>query len=152
MKRSFTLFETFILVASLGLVSLIGARAHRWMWSQAELWRYRMTMQEVASTVRHMRLRAVNARRTLTMRIDAPARRLQLMAVDAAPLMQESVERTIWLPQGLDIRQAPDQLTASPTGAMPPFSIIVDAPAFQREFQLQTSPSGAVRLHEEPST
>ena len=152
MKRSFTLFETVILVASLGLVSLIGARANRWMWSQAELWRYRMTMQELANTVQSMRLRAVNARRTLTMRIDAPARRLQLMAVDAAPLMQESVERTIWLPPGLDIMQAPDRVTALPTGAMSPVSIIVEAPAFQREFQLHMSPSGAVRLHEEPST
>ncbi|MDP3704133.1 MAG: hypothetical protein Q8R78_07070 [Candidatus Omnitrophota bacterium] len=152
MKRSFTLFETVILVASIGLVSLIGARAHRWMWSQAELWHYRMTMQEVAGVVRQMRLRAVNARRTLTMRIDAQARQLQLMAADDAPLMQESVERTIWLPPGLEILQAPDQVTASPTGAMSPISIIIEAPAFQREFQLHTSPLGAVRLHEEPST
>ena len=152
MKRAFTLFETVILVASIGLVSLIGAKAHRWMWAQAELWGYRMTMQEVASTVRQMRFRAVNARRTFTMRIDAAARRLQLMAVGASPLTPESVERTIWLPKGLDIMQAPDYLTASPSGVMPPFSIIVEAPAFQREFQLQASPSGAVHLHEEPST
>jgi len=153
MRRwAFTLTETVILVASIGLVSLIGARAHRWMWSQAELWRYRMTMQEVASTVRHMRLRAVNARRTLTMRIDVRARRLQLIAVDTAPLMQESVERTIWLPAGLDIMQAPDHVTASPTGVLSPVSIVVEAPAFQREFQLQASPLGVVHLHEEPST
>jgi hypothetical protein len=52
----------------------------------------------------------------------------------------------------LDIREAPEHLTASPMGVMPPVSIIVDAPAFQREFQLQTGPSGTVRLQEEPST
>ena len=109
-------------------------------------------MQEVASTVRQMRFRAVNARRAFTMCIDADARRLQLMAVGVSPMTPESVERTIWLPRGLDIMQAPDYLTASPSGVMPPVSIIVEAPAFQREFQLQTSPSGAVHLHEEPST
>jgi len=152
MRRSFTLFETVILVASLGLVSLIGARAHRWLWSQAELWRYRMSVQEVATTVQSMRLRAVNARRTLTMRIDASARRLQLLAVDADPLMQESVERTIWLPAGLEILQAPDHVTASPAGVLSPVSIVIEAPAFQREFQLQANPSGVVHLHEEPST
>lgn len=152
MRRAFTFTETVILVASLGLVSLVGAKAHRWMWGQAELWGYRLTMQEVASTVRQMRVRAVNAQRTFTMRIDVSARRLQLTAIDPAPLQQESVERTIWLPPGLDIRQAPAVLTASPTGAMSPISLIVQAPAFQREFQLQTSPSGAVHLHEEPST
>lgn len=152
MRRAFTLTETVILVASLWLASLIGAKAHRWMWGQAELWGYRLTMQEVASTVRQMRYRAVNAKRTFTIRIDAEARRLQLIAVDPAPLTQESVERTIWLPPGLDIRQAPDQLTASPSGAIPLTSIILEAPAFQREFQLQTSPYGAVHLHEEPST
>ena len=152
MRRSFTLFETVILVASLGLVSLIGARAHRWMWSQAKLWRYRMTVQEVATTVQAMRLRALNARRTLTMRIDAPARRLQLMTVDAGPLRQESVERTIWLPAGLEILQAPDHVTASPAGVLSPVSMVLEAPAFQRAFQLQADPSGAVSLHEEPST
>jgi len=151
-RRAFTWTETAILIASIGLASLVGAKAHRWMWTQAELWGYRMTMQEVASTVRQMRFRAMNAQRTFTMRIDPAARRLQLMAIDATPMRQESVERTIWLPQGLDIRQAPEHLTASPTGVLPPISIIVEAPAFQREFQLRTSPSGVVSLHEEPST
>ena len=150
--RAFTLIETVILVASIGLMSLIGAKTHRWMWAQAELWGYRFTMQEVASTVRQMRFRAVNARRTFTMRIDAGARRIQLMAVGASSLIPESVERTIWLPQGLAILQAPEHLTASSTGVMPSVSIIVGAPAFQREFQITTSPSGIVRLHEEPST
>lgn len=152
MRRSFTLFETVILVASIGLVSLVGAGAHRWMWSHAELWGYRLTMQDVASTVRQMRYRALNAKRTFALRIDAATRRLQFVTVDAPPIEQESVVRTIWLPPGLDIMQAPKQLTASPSGAMPLTSIIIEAPAFQREFQLQTSPSGAVRLHEEPST
>ncbi len=152
MKRAVTLVETLILIASIGFVSLVGAKAHRWMWSQAELWGYRMTMHEVASTVRHMRLRALTARRTFTMHIDASARRLQLTAIDDAPLPQESVEQTIWLPPGLNIMQAPDQLTVSPTGAMSSISMILAAPAFQREFQLRTSPSGAVHLHEEPST
>ena len=152
MRRSFTLFETVILVASLGLASLVGAGAHRWMWSHAELWGYRLTMQDVASTVRQMRYRALNAKRTFALRIDAATRRLQFVTVDAPPIEQESVVRTIWLPPGLDILQAPKQLTASPSGAMPLTSIIIEAPAFQREFQLQTQPSGLVRLHEEPIT
>ena len=152
MKRAFTYTETVVLIASIGLVSLVGANAHRWMWSQAQLWSYRQTIQEVAGTLRQMRARAVNAQRAVTMRIDIDARRFQLVTVDANPVTQESVERTIWLPPGLDIRQAPDQLTASSTGAMPVTSIIIEAPAFQREFQLQTQPSGLVRLHEEPIT
>jgi hypothetical protein len=152
MRRSFTLVETVVLVLSLVAVSAIGNAAHRWMWSRAQLWGYRLTMQEVASTLRQMRVRAVNAHRTFTMRIDAAARRLQLLAAEESSMTPESVVRTIWLPKGLEILQAPPQLSASPSGAMPPVSIIVEAPAFQRAFQVQTSPSGAVRLHEEPST
>ena len=152
MKRAVTLVETLILIASIGFVSLVGAKAHRWMWAQAELWGYRMTMEDVASTVRHMRYRAVNAKRTFAIRIDAAARRLQLIAMDTSGLVQESVVRTMWLPPGLDILQAPEQLTASPTGAMSQGPIIINAPTFQREFQLQMSPSGAVSLHEKPST
>ena len=152
MKRAFTLVETVILIASIGFVSLIGAGAHRWMWSQAELWGYRLTMQDVASTVRQMRYRALNAKRTFALRIDAAPRRLQFVTVDAPPVEQESVVRTIWLPPGLAIMQAPVLLTASPSGAMPRTSIVIEAPAFQREFQLRTSPSGTVHLHEEPST
>src|SRR3989338_5976346 len=152
MKRAFTLVETVILIASISLVSLIGAGAHRWMWSHAELWGYRLTMQDVASSVRQMRYRALHAKRTVALRIDAATRRLQFVTVDAPPVEQESVVRTIWLPPGLAIMQAPVLLTASPSGAMPRTSIVIEAPAFQREFQLRTSPSGTVHLHEEPST
>lgn len=152
MKRSFTLMETVILVASIGLVSLIGAKAHRWMWAQAELWSYRMAMQEVAGTVRQMRYRAIHARRTLALRIHPATRRLVLVAVEPSATGGESVERTLWLPRGLEIAQAPTELSVPPTGLLPSETILVEVPAFQRTFRLLTSPDGVVQLHEEPST
>jgi hypothetical protein len=152
MKRAFTLMETVVLVASIGLVSLIGAKAHRWMWTQTELWGYRMAMQEVAGTLRQMRYRAIHARRTIALRIHPATRRLVLVAVEPSATGGESVERTLWLPRGLEVTEAPEELMVPPTGILPVETILVEAPAFQRTFRLLTSPDGIVQLHEEPST
>ena len=151
-RRSFTLFETVVLFLSLAVVSLMGGAAHRWMWEQAQLWSYRCTVQEIATTMRQMRFRAVHAKRAFSMRIDAAAKRLQLIALETNPVVQESLERTIWLPDGLEITQAPGRLFVSPTGELPTASILLEAPAFQRLFRVTTTPTGVIQLDEEPST
>lgn len=149
-KRAFSLIEVVVVVGLVGLVGSIAIpRARR----ATEFLCYRAVMQDIASTVRLMHARAVNSRQRFTLRIDTAAERLQLVvAGERSPSGGESVERTIWLPRGLDITQAPEQLTVHPTGEMLPAVIVVEAPAFQRTFRLLTSPSGAVQLHEEPST
>ena len=152
MKRSFTLLETVVFLLSIAVISLVGAAAHRWMWEQAKLWSYRCAVQEIATTMRQMRFRAVHAKRTFAMRIDAAAKRLQWVAMDTKPVVQESLERTIWLPDGLEIAQAPARLTVLPTGELPATSILLEAPVFQRLFRVRTGPGGIVQLNEEPST
>ena len=151
-NREFPFLETLLLSASLTLVSLAGLTTHRWLWGQAELLSYRSAVQQVAGTVRQMRVRAVNARQSFVMHIDTAARRLQLMAIDTAPGLRESLEQTIWLPPGLVIAEAPEQLLVSPAGAMAPASLLFEAAAFQRLFRVRMSSSGVVQLYEEPST
>jgi len=150
--RGFTLVETAMLLVSLVVISVVGNAAHRWMWDQAQLWVYRSTVQDVASTMRQMRFRALHAKRAFAIRIDSVARRLQLVSIEPKPDMRESLERTIWLPPGLEIAQAPARLLVSPSGDLPPTSILLEAPVFQRRFRVTTSPTGVVQLHEEPST
>jgi len=149
-QRAFSLIDIVVIVGLAGLVgTIVGPRVKR----ATEFLCYRAVMQDIASTVRLMHARALNGQQRFTMRIDAVAERLQLVVVGGRPPSErESVERTIWLPRGLDITQAPEQLTVRPTGEMLPSVIVVEAPAFQRTFRLLTSPSGAVQLHEEPST
>ena len=148
-KRAFSLIEVVVIV---GLAGLVGSIAIPRVKRATEFFCYRAVMQDLASTVRLMHARAVNGHQRFTMRIDVAAERLQLVVAGRSPLEGESVERTIWLPRGLDITQAPEQLTVLPTGEMLPSVIVVEAPAFQRTFRLRTSPLGAVQLHEEPST
>lgn len=148
-KRAFSLIEVVVVV---GLVGLVGSIAIPRVKRATEFLCYRAVMQDIAGTVRLMHTRAINSRQRFTMRIDLAAERLQLVVGERSHSESESVVRTIWLPRGLDITQAPEQLTARPSGEMLPSVIVVEAPAFQRTFRLLTGPSGAVQLHEEPST
>lgn len=148
-RAGFTLLEGTLILASITLISVFGASVHRWMWSQAEWGCYQTAMQELTATVRTMPSRALAQRRTMHLRIDAARGMLQVTAVQGVRPAYTTVERTIWLPRGLQIIEAPDTLTASATGQLSVGAIVVAAPAYDRLFRLTMTEAGVVRLHEE---
>ena len=148
-ERVLSLVEVAVLIVSAVIISALGSSAHRWLWTQAELLRYRSTMQELSTTVRAMRSRALGQRCTEQLRIDPLRGMLQLTAIRESPTAYETVERTFWLPKGLQISDAPSAVTALPTGRLSSGSILVAAPSYNRLFRLTTNEDGLVQLHEE---
>lgn len=148
-RKGFTLLEGTLIFASVALISVFGASMHRWMWAQAEWGRYRTTMQELTATVRTMPSRALAKRRTMHLRIDAARGTFQVTSAQGSSRTYTTVERTIWLPDGLEILEAPEALTASATGRLSAGAIVVAAPAYDRLFRVTTSEAGVVKLHEE---
>lgn len=142
--------EAVVLAASVAAVILLGSSVHRWMWAQAELVQYRSTMQELGSTVRGMRSRALAQRRTVQLRIDPVRGAFHVASVrEQRGRTYETPEETIWLPAGLEISDAPERLVALPTGQFPSAAIVVAAPSYHKRFRLVTTESGFVHLHEE---
>ncbi len=105
-------------------------------------------MDDVAGTLRTMRLVAMHSHRTYAVRTNATLRRVQIIWLRAAGA--EQVVRTIWLPEGLVIRAAPSQLFITPS-SVDTGTILIDAPRFERAFRVRANSDGAVELHEEPS-
>lgn len=149
MRRAFSLIEIVVVI---GVIGLLGSVALPRMRPTMELMRHRSAMQQVASELRMMRFRAMNEQRTFALHIDSDARRLQLVVIELEPTPREWVERTIWLPEGLDILEAPERLIVFPSGAMAPASMLAEAHGFSRIFRLTVTANGIVRLNEEPST
>ena len=142
MRRAFSIAEV---VVAVGLLSLLGSLGlHRQ--APATFLQYRSAMTDVAGTLRTMRLVAMHAQRTYAVRVDPALRRIQVVWL--RPGAGEQVVRTIWLPDGLAIREAPAQLLITPT-AVEAVSILIDAPAYERAFRLHTG--DVVDLHEEPA-
>ncbi len=141
-----------MLLASIAVVGRLGMSAHQWMWEHVQLSSYRATMRDVATTLQATQLKAMAQRRTFELRIDASQHRVQLVSVVAKPgALLERVERTIWLPDGLEISEAPRVLRVGPLRGFSPSSIVIVAPAHNRLFRLQTSETGYVEWHEEPT-
>ena len=114
-----------------------------------ELVRYRSTMQELSESVRTMQWKAVARQCTFELRPDAQHRSFQLVAL-SSPSSMETVERTVWLPKGLEIAEATSRLRAWPTGQLAPASILIAAVSYGRLFQLTTNETGRVQWREEP--
>ena len=148
-RGSIRLTEVLTLIASFMIVTALGASVHRQMWEAAELLRYRSTMQELTSTVRAMPSRAIAERRTIQLHANAARGVFQLTAVVEKPARYEMIERTMWLPEGLEISEAPTVVSASPAGRLSRSSIVVAAPSYNRLFRLTTDEQGLVQLHEE---
>ena len=152
-KRAFSLVEIVVLAGSIMLVTQIGASAHRWMWHQAELVRYRSAMHELTDTIRVMRVRSLTRRQTTQLRIDPSRGGVQVVAIQGTSGRRvEVVERMLWLPKGLEISDAPAVITSQPSGALSAASIIVTAPLYQRAFRVTIDNASQVRLDEEPTS
>ena len=138
------------LVALLTLIGLFGVWVQRTVQREAELSRYRSTVQELAGTVRAMRSQAAAKRRAMQLSIDAPHGAFQLISVRRGlHRSYETLEQTLWLPDGLQIIGGPPAVTALPSGKLSPATIVIAASAYQRLFRLTTRESGVVQLDEE---
>ena len=134
------------------LLGICGLGIYRTAQREAELTRYRSTMQELSSTLRAMRAQAIARRRTIQLSLDPAHGAFQLMSVrPGRHRSYDTVERTLWLPAGLQILEGPPFLTALPSGRLSAATIVVAAPAYQRVFRLTTRKSGGVQLDEEPT-
>ena len=141
--------EIMVLIVGVGLAILLGASVHRWLWAQAEFLSYRSTMRDLTSAVRAMRFQALAKRRTFQLRVDASQGMFQLASIEGKASPYEVVERTIWLPKGLQISDAPTTLAIQPSGQLPSASIVVVAPSYNRFFRLTMDEKGLVQLDEE---
>ena len=135
------------------LLGLAGLGIHRAIQKDAELARYRAAAQELASTVRAMRAQAAAKRRTVQLSIDALHGTFQVVSIRRGSSRRsfETLERTFWLPDGLQVSEGPATLTALPNGHLASATIVIVAPAYQRLFRLTTRESGVVQLDEEPT-
>ena len=138
------------LLALLTLIGLFGVWIHRTVQREAELSRYRSTMQDLAGTVRAMRSQAAAKRRAIRLSIDAPHGAFQVISAQrGSHRSYETLEQTLWLPDGLQIVEGPPVLTALPNGKLSSATVVIAAPAYQRLFRLTTRESGVVQLDEE---
>ena len=147
-RRGFGLIEVVVIIS---VVGLFGSFTVPRVWRAAEYWRYRAAIDEVASLVRTSRHHAIAQRAPVELRVDAARGMFQLIDLDARMVQTERVERTVWLPAGLEIAEAPVLLTVPPSGDVPAASILILAPAYHRNFRLVTHRTGPVEIHEEPS-
>jgi Tfp pilus assembly protein FimT len=148
-RRAFSAVELLLVI---GLASLVSSVAFSRAKPTLELFQYRSLMQQLAAELQTMKFRSRNEGRTFIMRIDRASGMVQVVAEDRAAVPAVHVQRTMWLPEGLSIIQAPKQVLATPFGHLQSTAIVVEAEAFQRIFRLTTTPAGVVDLNEEPST
>ncbi len=152
-RRAFSVIEVVVLIGSVMFVTQVGGVVHRWMWTQAELLRYRSTMADLTGVLRTMYQRAVATHHTTQLRIDARRGELQVVTLhEHLGGHVERVEQAFWLPKGLQITDAPEVITYVPSGDLIPGAILVTAPSYQRAFRLTTDRRGEVRLDEEPTS
>ncbi len=146
LKRAFGLIEMIVLVSVMGWVTSFSAfRAYTTtQWAD-----YRMTMQEVAGLLRTMPSHAWAQQQPVSLLIDQAQHAFRIAIKHPAPQDYDVVERTIWLPEGLRISEAPDVITALPAGALSTGDILIIAPAYSRLFRLTTTARGVVQLDEE---
>ncbi len=142
--------EAAIFLSGLLVAGYLGLSLHRWLWTQAELKTCRVAMDQVAGSIQAMRLRALATRQPAQLRIDAARRQLQVVMLRGRPGDETvSLEHLWWLPEHVEISEAPSMVTAQPNGTLSASTIVVIIPAYQRLFRVTTSTNGRVTLDEE---
>ena len=106
-------------------------------------------MQELAGMLRAMPSHASAHRQPVCLQIDSAQGTFRVGVRQAVPSSYVLVERTVWLPKGLRISEAPAVITALPTGGLSPADLVVMAPAYGRLFRLTTTAGGTVQVREE---
>lgn len=144
-----SLVELAMLLAAVVVATVLGGSLQRALWEATEVPRYRAVALELASTVRAMPGRAQAQRRTLQLQIDATRGVFELASIAGKPHSYKTVERVIWLPRGLQISEAPETVTARPSGWLSSGTIVIAAPSCNRLFRINADERGRVRLDEE---
>lgn len=148
-RRAFSLIELIVMVSVTGWATSFSA-FHAYTTSQ---WaNYRMTVQEVAGTIRMMPSHAWAHQHPVSLHIDQTQHVFRVaVQYPARPNAQDYdvIERTIWLPEGLRISEAPSRITVLPTGSLSSSDIVIVAPAYSRLFRVTTTSRGVVQLDEE---
>ena len=128
---------------------LIGFSLRQATQEEAQLLRYRALMESLAGTVLAMRSQAVAEQRTIELRVDVSQGAFQLASIEQGAHPYEALEQTIWMPDGLQITDAPSVVSALPNGQFSEAVIVVTAPVYRRRFRLTTTQAEGVRLSEE---
>jgi hypothetical protein len=141
-----TALRPVVAVAILLGVGAVGSSVQRQLWEAAQLATYRSSMRELCEVIRTMRWQTTSGRRTLELHSAPERRSFQLVAVDGRG---RSVQRTIWLPEGLEILESTQRVVARPGGRLTPGAIVVSIPSHHRLFRLTITGRGFVECHEE---
>ena len=132
-------------------LAVVGVGGSGWLHRAEELQQFRTALQDLTTTMRAIHPRATAKRRPMVLRIDAARGVFQVTSLQNGRRAYETVEQTIWLPEGLQVVEAPPSLTVLPTGPLSAATIVVVAPSYNRLFRLTTTTEGLVRLDEEPT-
>ena len=146
MKRTLSVVE---IMSVLALVSLLSTSVYQQAEEQGQLVCYRSVLHTLSDAIRTLAWRTPTRHQRVELRIDRRQRSFTMVVVAVNPHSVDTVEETIWLPEGLEILDAPGAITASADGELPPTTIIVAAPVQNRLFRMVTTISGGVQLHEE---
>ena len=131
------------------LAGPVGASTYQWLQHEAEFVRCRSTMQELSQVVRSLPARAASARRPVQLQVDANRGFVRVTTAYEGQPTYGAVQRTLWLPKGLEVVEAPATLTVTPAQPMASASFLLAAPSHNTLFRLRTQ-DGIVRLDEEP--
>lgn len=112
----------------------------------------RLAMADLANAVRAMRAKAMAQRQPHELLIDVDRGVIYISAIPGRQQTYTALERTMWLPEGLEVSEAPRGLTAQSNGTLTPTSVVVTAASYRRLFRLTTTAGGMVELHEEPTS
>ena len=113
---------------------------------------YRETVHDLANAIRAMRTKAMSQGQPFELRVDQAHRSLTISSLSRGSSDYSKVDRTLWLPEGLEIAEAPLWITALSNGNLTPAKIVITASALQRLFRITTTLSGTVEFHEEPTS
>ena len=149
LKVSAKLWRAVMLAGTVCGALLIALPLRYAVQEETRLLRYRALMESLTGTVRTMRSRAMAEQQIVELRIDASQGVFQLAVVQQGKRPYEALEQTLWLPEGLQISDAPSVVSAFPTGQLSEAVIVVTAPSYHRRFRLMISQLGMVRLFEE---
>jgi len=149
MKRGFSTIE---LVLVIGIASLVSSIAIPRIHPTIKLMQYRSSMRQVAGELRVMRYRAINEKSTFSLRVDPVLGRVQMVSIHPDPTPSEKIESTFWMPEGLEIIEAPDHITIFPSGDVTPATILAKIDDPGHIFRIVISPRGMVRMTEKPTT
>lgn len=136
----------FMLVTALVGVSVNGGTRR----DAIELLRYRSTLQELSDALYTMHWRALSQRRIVELRVNESRSGFQVVAIEGRPRV-EIIERTIWLPQGLQLLDVPERVTVDRAGRLPTLSLALRAASHNLLFRLTVTPAGVVQVREEPT-